>query len=114
MQLVYDIENYSSFEAKNINLFGISESSIETTFAPAYEIAVSYDGQSEKQLGNWDITELYNEDDHGDADDGSVILTENTSKFSKDITYLVGAPATFQVSLIGKDAILVIFVRSAV
>lgn len=58
-KLVYDIENYSTFEAKNINQFGISESSIETTFAPAYEIAVSYDGQSEKQLGNWSFKTKY-------------------------------------------------------
>lgn len=96
-KLVYDIENYSSFEAKNINLFGISESNIETTFAPAYEIAVSYDGQSEKQLGNWSFKTKYIPETHKDTTDK--ILVENTSKFSKDITYLVGAPATFQVSL---------------
>ena len=73
------------------------DSTIDTIFSSAYEIAASYDGQSEEQLGNWDITEQYKEDEHGDTDD--VELVENTSKFSKDVTYLVGAPATFHISL---------------
>lgn len=43
-----------------------------------YEVATSYDGQSAEQLkdGNYD-----------------------TSKFAKDITYLIGAPTTFHISL---------------
>lgn len=44
----------------------------------AYEIAASYDGQTKEQYEN----NVY-----------------DTSKFAKDITYVVGAPTTFQISL---------------
>lgn len=72
----------------------------QVSYKQAFEIAKSYDGQSAEQLGNWDIYEQYNETNHKDNKDGNgKILTEDTNKFSKDVTYLVGAPATFQVSL---------------
>jgi len=66
-------------------------------FCPAYEIAVSYDGQSKAQLGNWETNVLYNSTTHADGNNKALI--ENTTKFTKDVTYLIGAPATFQISL---------------
>ena len=81
----YDTETYT---------YSIGEiTDTELKLYEAYEIAVSYDGQSKAQLGSWsDVTTVCPE-----GDDEKVI--EDSLKFSKDVTYLLGAPATFQVSL---------------
>ena len=68
----------------------------DVVFKKAFEIAKSYDGQSAAQLGNLSIDKQYGEEH---ADSTGKELIENTDKFSKDVTYLIGAPATFQVSL---------------
>ena len=97
-KLVYkvtDADNKdSSLKSTTIDTFGLrSETSFETEFRPAFEIAKSYDGQSTAQLGGWNISETYSSETHGTTH------IEDTTKFTKDVTYLLGAPATFQVSL---------------
>lgn len=67
---------------------------VDTTFCPAFEVAASYDGQSTAQLGQW--TNLTTKPTT-DAVIQSIV--DDTTKFSKDVTYLIGAPATFQISL---------------
>ena len=85
----------SMFEEKYINNLSFNGTqTIKTEFTPAYEIAVSYDGQSKAQLGSW--TNLSNKPTESEV---IASIVEDTTKFTKDVTYLIGAPATFQVSL---------------
>ena len=71
--------------------------SIDTKFKNAYEIAASYDGQSKAQLGSWSYDATAATTTEGD--DTTNTAEEDTTEFTKDVTYLIGAPATFQISL---------------
>ena len=87
-------EVYEEFKKLVKTTIQIDNSSITTHFTSAFEIAASYDGQSVAQLGQWtDLTKKPESDEVVNS------IVENTSKFTKDVTYLIGAPATFQVSL---------------
>lgn len=97
LTLVYDQTDDNSLSSDELSGFSLQTTSLTGKFCPAYEVAVSYDGQSSAQLGNWKTTEVYSSTTHGDTTDKSLI--ENTTKFTKDVTYLIGAPATFQISL---------------
>lgn len=97
-KFVYDSSQNEDFDSTEINEYALNtESAVDFKFEPAYEVAVSYDGQSKAQLGNWITTALYDSTTHGDKDGKTLI--EDTTKFTKDVTYLIGAPATFQISL---------------
>lgn len=67
------------------------DDTLTMSFSPAFEIAASYDGQSIEQLGNWNTHTPYDASMQG--------VEENTNNFSKDVTYVIGAPVTFQISL---------------
>lgn len=73
----------------NFKLVNVTDKNL--SFKPAFEIAASFDGQSEDQLGNWNVTTKGSKTAKTDERD--------TTKYTKDVTYLIGAPATFQVSL---------------
>ena len=97
-KFVYDSSQNEDFDSTEINEYALNtESAVDFKFEPAYEVAVSYDGQSSAQLGNWVTTAVYSSATHGDKDGKTLI--EDTTKFTKDVTYLIGAPATFQISL---------------
>lgn len=98
IRLAYKATTDNKLTSTNVDEYALEDfTNSNLKFFEAFEIAKSYDGQSEEQLGNWSITEEYDEEEHEDTEDKT--LTENTDKFSKDVTYLVGAPVTFQVSL---------------
>ena len=65
---------------KNINSYSLvqSDETINATKIKAFDVAASYQGQSKQQ------------EEAGD---------EKTSNFSEDVTYLIGSPVTFQISL---------------
>lgn len=50
----------STLISSSIDTFGLEDTSFETSFAPAFEIAESFDGQSKSQLGGWNTGEIYN------------------------------------------------------
>ena len=56
----------------------------------SHEIAASFQGQSMTDLGTWKTSEVC-------TDSSSV--KEKTADFADDVTYLIGSPATFQISL---------------
>lgn len=60
----------------------------------AFQIAESYNGQSKTQTNGYDFSKPKS---HETNKDKSPI--ENSQVFTKDVTYLVGAPVTFQISL---------------
>ena len=95
LTLVYDQTTENAIEASNISDYTItSKTFTDAKFCPAFEFAASYDGQSKAQLGQWiDLTTK--------PTTTTVInsIVEDTTKFTKDVTYLIGAPATFQISL---------------
>ena len=72
-------KNYEYVNKTSVTKFsGVVAEGVTFVLKESFEIATSYDGQSETQ---------YNEDNY------------DTTKFADDITYVVGAPATFHISL---------------
>ena len=71
---------YENWDDKNTSLYVFDSESVAAVMKleEIYEIATSYDGQS---------ADLLSKEDY------------DTSKFAKDITYLIGAPTTFHISL---------------
>lgn len=93
-KLVYKSSDNASFDNTKINEYALSDTSVTCNFTPAFEIAASYDGQSKTQLGSWtDLTKK------PETDEVIETIKEDTTKFTRDVTYLIGAPATFQISL---------------
>lgn len=71
-------KNYKYVEDTAETKFVDGASNVRFTIQETFEIATSYDGQSE---------EMYTENNY------------DTNKFATDVTYVVGAPATFHISL---------------
>ena len=71
-------DNYKYVEDTAETKFVDDASSVKFTIQESFEIAASYDGQTEA---------MYEENDY------------NTNKFADNVTYVVGAPATFHISL---------------
>ena len=74
-KMVYSTNLEKGLVAEHLANFSIEDTTIYTKFVTAFEIAKTYDGQSKDDTSN------------------------NPANYSKDVTYIIGAPATFQVSL---------------
>ena len=80
--LTKSIENYTFCTSDSVSVSKVS----------AFEIAASYQGQSVSDLGGWNVMEMC----EGDL---SKNVKEKTADFATDVTYLIGSPVTFQISL---------------
>ena len=91
-RLVFTATASNGLTSTNVNTYSIQGVTSKMEFKPAFEIATSYDGQSKNQLGNWTIET---------AGDKKTPKNDerDTTKYTKDVTYLIGAPAAFQISL---------------
>ena len=93
MRLAFRQASTNKLTNATYNTYRFFGNTANIKFYDAYEIAVSYDGQSEAQLGK--LADVYTTP----TDTNIENYVSDTNKYSKDVTYLLGAPATFQVSL---------------